>query len=199
MPPSNAGEIIFVFKMAGHYSVRRQWAQPLVRLHAMVVLVTLLQVAAVLAAPSYRFEKPEFLGEPEVAKTLMGATYAYMPESLSSAQRLMITTMPAEEVRRQLGPLSAVQCVNLFLKELRTEHERFFVVSQKRPLTVGAHEFVQFRWTGDKADKTLTGVLSCGDIDGVYYVVHFVDELLDATHSFPKIRASLKTLATRTP
>ena len=198
MRVSNAGEPIFASKMNDQYSVRWQWARPFVRPQAMVVLLTLLQVAAALAAPPYRFEKPEFLAEPEVAKTLMGATYAYMPQSISAAQRLMITTMPAEEVRRQLGSLSAVQCVNLFLKELRTEHERFFVVSQKRPLTVGAHEFVQFRWSGDKADKTLTGVLSCGDIDGVYYVVHFVDELLDATHSFPKIRASLKTLATRT-
>ena len=199
MPASNAGEPIFVFKMGGRCSVRQREARPFVRLHAVVVLLSLLQVAAAFAAPPYRFEKPEFLAEPEVAKTLMGATYAYMPQSISSARRLMITTMPAEEVRRQLGSLSAVQCVNLFLKELRAEHERFFVVSQKRPLTVGAREFVQFRWTGDKADKTLTGVLSCGTIDGVYYVVHFVDELLDATQSFPKIRASLKTLATRTP
>ncbi len=150
--------------------------------------------SALAAAPSYTFEKPAFLGEPQVVRSLLGATYAYMPPSSDLARRLMITTMPVSEIRQQLGTLTEVQCANLFLDELRLSHERFFVTSMARPLTVGSREFIQFRWTGDKHRKTLTGVLSCGRIKGNYYVIHFVDELSAATHSFPSIRSSLKTL-----
>ena len=76
-------------------------------------------------------------------------------------------------------------------------HEGFFVVTMARPLAVGPAEFLRFRWIGDKSGKAMTGVLSCGDLNGYYYVLHFVDELRAATRSFPAIRASLKTLAPR--
>ena len=72
-----------------------------------------------------------------------------------------------------------------------------FVVTTARPLAVGLAEFLRFRWTGDKSGKAMTGVLSCGELNGYYYVVHFVDELRAATRTFPAVRTSLKTLAPR--
>gem|GEM_PF-2163175 len=146
------------------------------------------------AAPPYTFAKPDFLGPPLESKTLMGATYTYLPSTTAAAQLLMITMMPGADIRQRFGELSNVQCINLFLAELKTTHERFFVVAQKRPVRVGVQEFVQFRWTGDKNGKALTGILSCGILGDAYVVVHFADELSQATHSFPSIRQSLKSL-----
>jgi hypothetical protein len=148
-------------------------------------------------APPFTFDKPVFMAGPEVSKSLMGSTYAYTARASGRDTRLLITLMRVDEVRARFAEMSDIECINLFLEEIRTSHQRFFVVNVARPLGVGPAEFPRFRWTGDRSDKTMTGVLSCGHLDGHYYVVHFVDELRAATRSFPAIRASLKTLLPR--
>ena len=148
-------------------------------------------------APPFTFDKPVFMSGPQVSKSLMGSTYAYTARASGGATRLLITIMRVDEVRARFAELSDIQCINLFLEEIRAAHQSFFVVTMARPLAVGPAEFLRFRWIGDKSGKAMTGVLSCGDLNGYYYVVHFVDELRAATRSFPAIRASLKTLAPR--
>jgi len=148
-------------------------------------------------APPFTFDKPAFMSGPQVSNSLMGSTYAYTARASGKATRLLITIMRIDEVRARFAELSDLQCINLFLEEIRTAHEGFFVVTMARPLAVGLAEFLRFRWTGDKSGKAMTGVLSCGELNGYYYVVHFVDELRAATRSFPAIRTSLKTLAPR--
>ena len=155
--------------------------------------------AAQNAAAPFTMPQPAFMSGPTVEKTLMGTTYAYAAESAGAELRLMITTMRAAEIRTRFGNMTDVQCINLFMDELKKSHERFFVVAMNRPLAVGPAEFLRFRWTGYKARKAITGVLSCGELAGDYYVVHFVDELKAATGSFPAIRASLKNLRPPSP
>lgn len=145
-------------------------------------------------APDFDFAAPAPFTAPGETRALMGTTYTYRPPDLDDALGLTITTMPATEVARRVGQLSPVQCMNIFVDELRSSHDRFFVASARRPLVLGGREFPQFRWNGDKLDRRLTGVLSCGLLDGRYFVVHFVDEIRQAARSFPAIRAQLRRL-----
>jgi hypothetical protein len=152
------------------------------------------------AAPApFRLEPPPFLTGPQVSKSLMGTTYAYTSATGRGSTRLMITTMPAKEIRTRFGALTDLQCLNMFLGELRSTHERFFVVAMNQPLTVGPAQLLRFRWNGMKSSVLMTGVLSCGELNGYYYVVHFVDEVGSAVRSFPAIRSSLRTLSTTKP
>jgi len=144
--------------------------------------------------PPYNFERPIFLVGPEISNSLMGSTYAYTARNSNKDIRLLITVMNVTEIRERFSELSNVQCINLFLEELKKVHEQFFSVNMTRPLSVGSAEFLRFRWTGEKSDKTMIGVLSCGRLKDNYYVIHFTDALKSATHSFPAIRTSLKTL-----
>ncbi len=137
---------------------------------------------------------PADLQAAPVARAASGNTYAYLPADLTKPQRLMITTMPAGEIRHRLGPLSDAQCIRLFLDELRRDHQHFFAVDMSSPLAVGTASFRRVRWTGDKGGHALTGVLSCGELAGYYYVVHYVDTIDRAIGSFPAIRASLQSL-----
>jgi hypothetical protein len=166
-------------------------AKALACMLAIIIAVLFQHALQAEAGPPYELEKPSFVDNPQVVTSLLGATYTYAAESPKS---LMITIMAARDVRRQMGALSDIQCANLFIAELRATHSRFFVVNMTRPLIVGTAKFVQFRWSGEKSHRTLTGVVSCGTIGDAYYVIHFVDDLTAATHSFPAIRASLKTL-----
>ena len=159
-----------------------------------IASLTLVVVAQETVPSLFTFEKPAFMTGPDISKSLMGSTYAYTARNPAKNMQLLITTMRVEDVREQFAELSDLQCINLFLDEVKISHERFFVVNMARPLAVESVEFLRFRWTGDKSRKTMTGVLSCGVMDGYYYVIHFVDELKSATLSFPAIRASLKTL-----
>jgi hypothetical protein len=102
-------------------------------------------------------------------------------------------------VRARLGALSDVQCMQLFLREIEQSHRDFFAIASQRPLALGGAEFARLRWTGEKGGKTLTGMLSCGELAGHYYVVHLVDELRSATRSFPGVQASLRQLEIRAP
>ena len=157
-------------------------------------VLTMVVVAQETTPPPFTFDKPAFLTGPDISNSLMGSTYAYTARASAKHMQLLITIMRADDVREQFAELSDLQCINLFLDEIRHSHKRFFVVNMARPLAVGSAEFLRFRWTGDKSKKTMTGVLSCGQLRGYYYVIHFVDELKSATRSFPVIRASLKTL-----
>jgi hypothetical protein len=154
--------------------------------------------AAVWAAPGvdapFTLTPPAALHAAPVARAASGNTYAYLPADLQQPVRLMITAMPAAEIRHRLGALSDAQCIHLFLDELRKDHDHFFAIDMSSPLTVGEASFRRVRWTGDKGGRSLTGVLSCGELDGYYYVVHFADAIAGATTSFPAIRASLKSL-----
>lgn len=157
------------------------------------LLVSLLPPATG-APPPYRLDAPSFLGAPQESRSLFGATYAYLARDTERATRLLITMMDAEEVRARFPGMTDTRCVNLFLDELRNEHEGFFVVAMSRPMFVGPAELPRFRWTGERSGKTLAGVLACGLLGGHYFVVHFSDELRAATETFPKIRSSLRTL-----
>ena len=165
---------------------------------AWLVALLLLASAALSAAAGidapFTLTPPANLQAAPVARAASGNTYAYLPADLKQAQRLMITAMPAGEIRHRLGPLSDAQCIRLFLDELRRDHQRFFAVDMGSPLAVGAANFRRVRWTGDKGGRALTGVLSCGELAGYYYVVHYTDTIDRATNSFPAIRASLQTL-----
>lgn len=153
----------------------------------------MLSLGAADPAP-YTFEHPPFLNDPVESKSLFGSTYAYTSRETTKLARLLITLMPAGEIRARFSALSDTECINLFLEQIRNEHEGFFVVSMARPMRVGTQEFLRFRWTGEKSDKTMTGVLGCGQLGGFYVVVHFSDELRSATRSFPAIRSSLRSL-----
>lgn len=148
--------------------------------------------------PPFTFEAPAFLSGPEVSSTLSGSTYAYTARDRKKLTQLLLTTIPTQAIRARYGDLSDVQCIHAFLDEIEVAHDRFFVVAATRPLQIGDTEFIRFRWTGDKAGVTMTGVLSCGQLDGYYYVIHFVDRLQAATGSFPRIRARLQLLSPRT-
>lgn len=139
------------------------------------------------------FDAPEAFGATQVSRALMGTTFAYLAPG--SPLRLTITVMPAAEIHARVGRLSAVQCINLFLEQLQQAHAQFFVAAQTRPLAVDRSEFPQFRWSGKRDGRMLTGVLACGQIDNAYYAVDFVDALDSATDSFPDIRAALRRLA----
>ena len=151
-----------------------------------------------LSAP-FELTAPHELRAAPVARAASGNTYAYLPADLRQPLRFMITTMPAGEIRARLGALSDAQCIHLFLDELRKDHQHFFALDMSSPLEMGPAAFQRVRWTGDKDGRSLTGVLSCGEINGYYYVVNYVDAIASATVSFPAIRASLKALQPRAP
>lgn len=166
---------------------------------ALLLAFSLMMLTASAATAPFKFEPPPFLNGPQVSQSLMGTTYAYIAATSRGSTRLMITTMPAQEIRTRFGVLTDLQCLNMFLGELRSTHERFFVVAMNQPLAVGPAKLLRFRWNGMKSSVLMTGVLSCGELDGYYYVVHFVDELAAALRSFPAIRTSLKTLSAIKP
>ncbi len=176
-------------------SARPVWRGPLPLLRVAALLGTLAN-AALAAAPTPPFElvPPVTLRGPHIATSLMGTTYTYLPPGFKTATRLMITTMPAAAIRQRLGELSDVQCIQLFLAELRATHERFFVVAMREPLALGPVALTRYRWNGDSAGRAMTGVLACGRVGSDYYVIHFADTLATAMRTFPAIRASLKTM-----
>jgi len=161
-------------------------------------LLFALLCSAALAVPGvdapFTLTPPAELHVAPVARAATGNTYAYLPADLKQPLRLMLTAMPASEIRRRLGQLSDVQCIRLFLDELRKDHQHFFAIDMEAPLAVGEASFRRVRWTGDKGGRSLTGVLSCGELQGYYYVVHYTDAIEHATRSFPAIRNSLKSL-----
>ena len=170
--------------------------------HLLVALLTasISAYAATTALPApFELTPPSGLRAAPVARSASGNTYAYLPADLSRPLRLMVTAMPAGEIRARLGALSEAQCIRLFLDELRKDHRHFFAIDMASPLEIGPAAFQRVRWTGDKGGRTLTGVLSCGELNGHYYVVNYVDALAGATASFPAIRASLKALQPRAP
>jgi len=164
---------------------------------AVAALCGVLAQAAAATAP-FTFAAPDFLAGTDVTRSLMGDTHAWVARDSTRHTRLMLTTMRAADIRARFGSLTDLQCVSLFLDELRATHQDFFVIAMNHPLRLGPAEFIHFRWTGDTPRATLTGVLSCGELAGYYYVVHFVDELKAATRSFPAIRAALKALQPET-
>ena len=163
-----------------------------------IIASSAIAAAVGLAAP-FKLTPPASLRAAPVARAASGNTYAYLPTDLREPVRFMITTMPASEIRARLGALSEAQCVHLFLDELRKDHRHFFAIDMASPLAVGPAAFQRVRWTGDKGGRSLTGVLSCGELDGYYYVVHYLDAIDAAIRSFPAIRASLKALQPLTP
>lgn len=163
----------------------------------LLALFALTCVPAPAAEPPYRLDPPSFLGAPQESKSLFGSTYAYLAAEGSGHVRLLVTLMRVDEVRTRFPDMTDTRCVNLFLDELRAEHEGFFVVAMSRPMKVGPAELPRFRWTGERGNRTMAGVLGCGRLDGHYYVVHFSDELRAATRTFPRIRASLRALEPR--
>ncbi|MEQ8661423.1 MAG: hypothetical protein RLW62_11435, partial [Gammaproteobacteria bacterium] len=128
------------------------------------------------AEAPFRFEPPPPLNATGVQRALLGNTHTYHAADATALPRMTITTMPAREIDQRFGALSGRGCINLFLGELERTHTRFFVASQARPLAVAGHALTQFRWSGEKDGRMLTGVLSCGRLGRHYYVFDFVDE-----------------------
>lgn len=156
------------------------------------------RVAAAPATP-FVFEPPATLGPAAVSHAAIGATYAWFARDRRQPLRLTITVMPTREVEDRLGTLDAAACVAPFVAELRNRNDGLFLSAQNRPLQVAGHELVQFRWTGRRDGRALTGIVSCGRIGRRYYVVDFVDALNASTRSFPAIRARLSNLVATPP
>ncbi|MEQ8230186.1 MAG: hypothetical protein RLW61_17940 [Gammaproteobacteria bacterium] len=167
--------------------MRRVWRSGAVIAGALFVLASHANEAP------FNFVPPPPLAAAGVQRALLGNTHTYRAAGV--LPRLTITTMPVREIDGRFGALSGRSCIEPFLAELAQAHGRFFVAGQARPLAVGGHQLRQFRWSGEKDGRVLTGVLSCGRLGRYYYVFDFVDELIAATTSFPRIRASLRALA----
>lgn len=144
--------------------------------------------------PPFTFLLPPGLALTDFTPSINGSTYTYTSTNQNDLLRLMITVMPRQAIDQRFGALSEVQCINLFVTELRTNHDDFFAVNQSRPLTLAGREFPQFRWSGKNAGVRWTGILSCGTVSDWYLVVHFVDETLRAARTFPPVRTSLRDL-----
>ena len=170
---------------------RRECLKPAAQALLLWLLAGVAAQAAETSAP-FAFTPPDFLRGPHIARALLGTTYAYT--AAPGPAQLLITTIPAATLRAQVGGLSPLQCIRLFAQEIEAGHSGFFGVMMTRPLAVGTQELLRYRWHGDKGGRSLTGVLSCGELDGRFFVIHFVDELRAATRSFPAIRASLRAL-----
>lgn len=147
--------------------------------------------------PPFSLDPPPGLRAAPVARAASGNTYTWLPADLSQPTRLMLTIMPASEVRARLGEFRPAQCLRLFLDELRHDHAHFFAVEQSAPLTLGEARLARVRWTGDRHGRELTGVLACGAEQDHYYVVHYVDALARAPRSFVEIRAALASFTPR--
>lgn len=161
------------------------------------LLVTLAPGVASAEEPPFSLEPPPGLQAAPVARAATGNTYTWLPADLSQPTRLMLTIMPASEVRARLGEFHPAQCLRLFLDELRHDHAHFFAVEQSTPLELGAARLARVRWTGDRNGRTLTGVLACGTERDHYYVVHYVDALARAPRSFVEIRTALASFTPR--
>ena len=146
---------------------------------------------------AYNYSPPEFLNQESVASALMGETWTWKSARKNVGARLLITNMLVADVHARIGPLTDIQCVNLFLEELRNSHRNFFVATMTRPLVIGQSEHPRFRWSGENAGRSMTGVLSCGRMKNNYFVIHFSDDVRRATQTFPAIRHSLKTISER--
>lgn len=155
------------------------------------LLVMLAPAAAPAEEPPFSLEPPPGLHAAPVSRAASGNTYTWLPADLSQPTRLMLTLMPANEVRARLGEFRPAQCLRLFLDELRHDHAHFFAVEQSTPLELGAARLARVRWTGLRHGRELTGVLACGAEQDRYYVVHYVDALARASRSFVDIRAAL--------
>lgn len=162
-----------------------------------LVGLTLTVAAHAEQAPPFAFEAPAFLSGPNVSSTLSGSTYAYTARDRRKFTQLLRITIPTHTIHKRYSDMSDVQCIHAFLEEIKVAHDKFFVVAATRPLHVGDAEFIRFRWIGDKAGVPMTGILSCGQLEGYYYVVYFVDQLKAAMGSFPGIRAHLQMLSPR--
>ena len=160
---------------------------------AALLLVSANAVATNTATP-FGFVPPSFLGAATVSHNLLGTNFVFLARARAQHALLMISTMRVATVRRELGQLSAAQCVTLFQQELGHSHARFFPLPVPELLAVGSGQFTQVRWTAHKDDRTETGVLACGQLGDLYYVVHFADELKSAIVTFPPIRAALAAL-----
>lgn len=167
------------------------------RLRAACLLVMLTPAVASAAEPPFSLEPPPGLHAAPVSRAATGNTYTWLPTDLAQPTRLMLTLMPASEVRARLGEFRPAQCLRLFLDELRHDHAHFFAVEQATPLALGAERLARVRWTGERNGRTLTGVLACGAGQEHYYVVHYVDGLARASRSFVDIRAALASFTPR--
>ncbi|MCP5202492.1 MAG: hypothetical protein H6977_21050 [Gammaproteobacteria bacterium] len=157
-------------------------------------------VARTHAAPlPFTFTAPDTLRAAQISRAAIGNTYAYLAADPAQPLRLTITVMAAGEVEARFGALDTAACVNPFLDELGRNHAHFFAVAQARPLVVAGHELPQFRWTGERRGRTLTGIVACGRLDHAYYIVDFVDALGPSTTSFPDLRSRLRELAPAAP
>jgi len=145
----------------------------------------------------FEFDAPGELREAAVSHARLGTTYAYHARDRARPLRLTITALPASEIRAELGSLSDGRCADLFVAALAEDHERFFVLTQERPLRLGESALLQRRWTGVRDGVELTGVVGCARIGRYYFAIDFVDEVRAASQSFPPIRARLR--AFRTP
>ena len=161
-------------------------------LGACVIIAAHSALAQAEFSPPFQFEPPPQLERGSVTRSVAGSTYSYTSTETDASLRLLITTMPVREITNSFGDLTAVQCINLFVGEVRNVHDDFFVVNQARPLSIAGTEFPQFRWTGKNLGRRLTGVLSCGRIQDWYLVIHFADETVNAARNFADIRARLR-------
>jgi len=140
------------------------------------------------------FDAPKFLVGPTVSSSLLGTTFTYRTPDSHDPTTLQITVVSLPKAALIAGEFSADHCVQLFLTEVARDHPGFFAVPMERALDAGTLRLHQVRWTYKDRPTRMTGVTSCGLNMGRYISINFQGSLTRATHTFPAIRQSLKSI-----
>ena len=147
-----------------------------------------------LAEVKLNYEAPDFLDGPVVANSMLGTTYAYRARDIYDPTTLQITVVKLPKAALSAGEFSTDHCIQLFLTEVARDQSGFFAVPVETALEAGSLQLQQVRWTRKDSALAMTGVTSCGLEQDRYVSINFQDSLTQATHTFPAIRHSLKSL-----
>ena len=129
--------------------------------------------------------------------SVSGSTYTYLPTEEEKQTRLTVTVLQKDAVQQQTGTLDSSQCARIFLDEIHTAHQRFFVTVMVRPISVGQTSSPQFRWSGEKNEVPLTGVLTCVLLEEAYLIFNLTDHIEAASKNFPALRQSIRNITFR--
>jgi hypothetical protein len=146
-------------------------------------------------AAAFDLPTPDFLSAPTVARAATGNTYLYLGSEGFPDAELRVSVV---EIPRELLPNGTTPCVEAFIAELRRAHPSLFIKRELTPLNLGPVTAGQWRWSSSsKNQPLLTGVVSCGIYRDRYVAAVFQDTALNASKSFPAIRAALKDITLR--
>lgn len=142
-------------------------------------------------AQPFALERPEFLREPTVSRTITGITYSYLGSTVRRAARLQITLV---EVPAATPDADAATCAAAFLGTIRQQHEGFLALRDTAPLHVGARVFDTWRWSGRHGQEFLTGVVACRREGDRFLAITFQDALDTAPDTFVSIKSRIQSM-----